>query len=116
MTDAVAALDSRITRVENEITQGFQRIEGLLQREISDLKSEQIAELRKTNERLADDQRRLWDRLSAMENRETLRVGERGGQTRIFSAVGHFISAACGGAVTWLVTWLSGSGGSPPHH
>ncbi len=115
MTDTVAALDSRVTRLENQITLGFERIESLLRQEINDLKAEQINELRKANDRLADDQRRLWDRLVEMEQRENLRVGAQGGGLRVLGAIGHFLSAACGGAITWIATWLAGSG-SPPHH
>jgi hypothetical protein len=111
----IGGLDSRVTRLESEISLGFQRIESLLRQEITDLKTDQISDLRKTNERLADDQRRLWDRVSAMELREHGRVGDYKGQSRVLGAIGHFLSAAAGGVITWLATWLSGGGGSPHH-
>ncbi len=110
----VAALDARVTRLEDQITTGFNEIKGLLRQEISDLKGEQINELRKANERLADDQRRLWDRVTEMERREVRRAGEGTGQHRVLGGIGHFLSAGLGGAITLLATWLSG--GTPPHH
>ncbi len=111
----VAALDNRVTRLENQITVGFQEIKDLLRQEINDLKAEQINELRKANDRLADDQRRLWEKVFDMERRENRRAGEYGGQHKVLGAIGHFLSAAAGGVITWLATWLS-SGPPPPHH
>jgi len=115
MTDA-AAVDARVTRLESEIKSGFKRIEDLLRQEINDLKTDQINDLRKQNERLSDDQRRLWDRLTDMERRENRRTGDHLGQSRVLGAIGHFLSAAAGGAITWLATWLSKGGGTPPPH
>lgn len=112
----VTVLDARVTRIEEDISSGFKRIENLLRQEITDLKTEQIQDLRKQNDRLADDQRRLWDRVNDMERRENLRDGEHGGQHKVLGGIGHFLSAACGGAITWFVTWLAGSGSIPPHH
>jgi hypothetical protein len=109
----VAALDARVTRMEIQISSGFDRIEELLRQEINDLKTDQISDLRKINERLADDQRRLWDRLVEMERRENRRAGDHSGQSRVLGGIGHFLSAAAGGVITWLATWLSGG---PPHH
>ncbi len=113
MMSEVAALDNRVTRLEQQITSGFNRLEGLLRQEITELKTEQINDLKKNNERLADDQRRLWERLGEMERRENRRVGDSTGQYRVITAIGHFISAALGAAVTWLATWFSGG---TPHH
>lgn len=109
----VAALDARVTRLEGQITDGFDRIEGLLRQEINDLKAEQISELRKANDRLADDQRRLWDRLIDVERREHGRDETSSGQSRILGGVGHFLSAIAGGAIAWLATLFTG--GTPPH-
>lgn len=111
----VAALDHRVTRLEGDIKAGFERLENLLRQEIADLKSEQITELRKANDRLADDQRRLWERLVDMERRENRRAGESGGSGRVLSALGHFLSATVGGLIAWMATWLTG-GAPPPHH
>jgi hypothetical protein len=110
----VALLDARVTRLEDQITDGFGRIEALLRQEINDIKTEQITDLRKANERLADEQRRLWDRVVEMERRENHRVGDQNGQHRVLGGIGHFLSAGVGAVVTWLVTWFSG--GTPPHH
>jgi len=111
----VAALSARVNHLEGDIKSGFERIENLLRQEINDLKTEQINDLRKANDRLADDQRRLWERVGDMERRENRRAGEHGGRNHVLSAIGHFLSAACGGAITWIATWFAG-GGAPPHH
>lgn len=63
------------------------------------------------NERLADDQRRLWDLIHKLELRDSQRVGGN----RVLGSIGRFLSAAAGGFITWLATWLS-SGPAPPHH
>ena len=112
----VAALDARVTRMEQQISSGFDRLEGLLRQEITELKTEQINDLKKHLERLADDQRRAWDRIVEMERRENRRAGDHSGQHRVLGAIGHFVSAACGGAITWLATYFSNTGGNPPHH
>ncbi len=106
----VAALDARVTRLEAAITAGFERLERLLRTEISDLKTEQITDLREANKRLADDQRRLWEALRDLERRESQRVGGR----RVLSSIGHFLSAGVGALLTWIATWLSS--GRPPSH
>lgn len=111
----VAALDARVTRLEGQITDGFDRIEKLLRLEITELKTEQIKELRDANTRIADDQRRLWERLGDFERRENRRAGDQSGQHRVLGAIGHFLSAAAGGVITWVATWLS-AGPPPPHH
>jgi hypothetical protein len=110
----VAAVDARVTRLEEQINAGFADIKSLLRQEISDLKTDQINDLRKQNDRLADDQRRLWDRVVDVERRETQRTGDDQGKNRVLSAIGHFLSAAAGGFITWLATWLSNT--PPPHH
>ncbi len=101
MTDADTKL--RFDHIEGMI----ERVEALIKQEISDLKTEQIKDLREANTRLADDQRRLWDRVVELERREVERAGERGGQHKIISAIWAFFIAAAGGAVTWFATWLS---------
>lgn len=111
---AVHALDARVTRIEDQITDGFGRVEALLRQEINDLKTEQINDLRKANERLADDQRRLWERVFEMERRETRRSGHQSGAARVLSALGHLFSAGIGGVIAWAASYFSG--GSPPHH
>lgn len=106
----VAALEGRVTRLETQISDGFERIENLLRTEINDLKTEQITDLRDANKRLADDQRRLWERLGDLERRENQRVG---GHKALWD-LGHLLSVVFGGLVTWLATWVA-SGKTPPH-
>ena len=65
MTDGdVKLISARLESMEGLI----ERIETLLQKEISDLKTEQIADLRRQIERIADDQRRVWEAVRSLEN------------------------------------------------
>jgi regulator of replication initiation timing len=113
----VAALDQRVSRLESQIVDGIDRIEKLLRQEINDLKTEQIKDLREQNTRLADDQRRLWDRLTEVERRENRRAGVEGHSSRLMGGLGHFLTALAASGLTWIATLFSGSGGNvPPHH
>jgi hypothetical protein len=112
----VAALESRVTRLEDQIVDGIERIEKLLRQEINDLKTEQIKDLREQNTRLADDQRRIWDKITQAEAREYTRSGEQGHSKRIMGGLGHFLTALCAAGLTWLATLFSGGGNVPPHH
>jgi hypothetical protein len=107
---AESHLEGRVSRLEEQITAGFERIETLFRQQLVDLKTEQIADLKDRYERLADDQRRLWDLIHKLELRDSARTGS----SKAIAAVGHFFSASVGGVVTWLATWLAG--GAPPHH
>lgn len=62
--DSVPVLIQKI----EALSDGMDRLEALIRNEIQELKTEQIAELRRANERLADDQRRAWDAIRALEN------------------------------------------------
>jgi predicted metal-dependent hydrolase len=100
MTDADAKLIS--TRLEN-LEGLIERIEGLIQREISDLKSEQIADLRRENERLADDQRRLWE---AVRTLETDRNRAHGGAKVISGLITFVVSIAGSSVAATVITKL----------
>jgi hypothetical protein len=104
-----AALEGRVTRLENAVTEGFSELKVIVRQEISDLKTEQIADLRKANERLGDDQRRLWDRVSELERRDH----ERKGSGRLVGSITYFMSAGLGGFATWFATWITATGGKP---
>jgi hypothetical protein len=110
MTDPVAALDNRVTRLENQIMEGFKEIKSLLTREIDDLKKEQLRDLRGALDRLADDQRRLWEAVGKLQNRASERTGGSKAIDRLWSIVAMII----GGALTFAGSWLS-MGGKPPH-
>lgn len=114
MTTEVTALDARMTRLEDQATAGFNRIETLIRQEINDLKTEQINDLRKANDRLSDDQRRLWDRVNDLERRENVRVGEKRSMGRAANFLSATLGAGFGALVSWLTAWLSN--GAPPHH
>ena len=104
----VTALEGRVTRLENAVTDGFSRIEVLLRQEISDLKAEQITELRKALDRTLDDQRRAWDAIRALEQR----WDQRQGSVRTLGGLGSFLAVIFGGLVTWLAAFLTAK---PPH-
>jgi hypothetical protein len=117
---ALSVLDGRVTQLESALNQSLVRIEGLIRQEIQDLKTEQLSEIKKsldrieresskTTDRLADDQRRLWEAVRALEGRENLRTGGN----RAFVSAGHFISAIAGGLIAAAVNWLSS--GRTPH-
>lgn len=99
----VAALENRVNRLESQITDGFARIEALLRSEISDLKTEQIKDLREGNTRLADDQRRLWERLADLERRDNLRTGG----DRKLGSLSFFLSGGLGGLISAVATYFS---------
>jgi hypothetical protein len=102
-------LESRVTRLEDQIAAALERIERRLDKEIGDLKDEQISDLREANRRMADDQRRLWEAVRLLEQRENQRIGG----SRALSGITHFLSAIFGGLVTAVGTWFSA--GRPPH-
>lgn len=97
------ALEGRVTRLEDQIAAGFLRIEGLLRTEITDLKNEQIQELRKANERVTEEQRRMWEHVGALELRET----RRSGGERKLASIGHLVSGGIGALLSAIITWLS---------
>lgn len=79
--------------------EAVRRVENKLDKEVSELKSEQIADLRKANDRLADDQRRVWEAVRAVESYQSqhhggLRVGQ------IFLTI---FGSLCSGAIVALV-------------
>jgi len=100
MTDAdVTLISNRLENLEGLIG----RIEALIVKEIDDLKSEQIADLRRENERLADDQRRLWE---AVRTLETDRNRAHGG-AKVISGLMTFIASIAGSsAAAALITHL----------
>jgi hypothetical protein len=99
----VAALEGRVTRLENAVVDGFNRLEAMLRQEIGDLKNEQINELRKLIERVSDDQRRAWDAIREGERRDY----ERSGTNKIISGISHFAAIVFGGVITWFATYLT---------
>lgn len=53
--------DDLIAQQLQLLHEAVQRVEDKIDKEIADLKNEQIADLKKQVDRLADDQRRLWE-------------------------------------------------------
>src|SRR4029077_8242830 len=67
MPEPIDLLEGRVDSLEKAITDGLSRIETLLRQQIQDLKSEQLKDLKDNYLRIADDQRRLWDAVRALE-------------------------------------------------
>ncbi len=97
-----------VTRVERipaimqqleHLTASVQRLEGLIVREIQELKSEQIADLRRQNERLADDQRRAWEAIRTLENRGNQYYGSM----KTAHTITATISALIGGSIAAVI-------------
>lgn len=78
--------------------EAVQRIEATIAKDISLLKTEQIAELRKAVDRIADDQRRLWEALRPLERRQY----EQAGGSRVI----HGGIALVSGFISSIVTLI----------
>ncbi len=78
----------------DHLTETVNRLEELIMREIKELKSEQIAELKRQNERLADDQRRAWEAIRAIENRENRMAGRDRAVQAMIGVIGLFLGSA----------------------
>lgn len=122
MPARISAVEERVTGLESAVTIGFNEIKQLIRQEISDLKGEQLrdikasidrveTDLKHENTRLADDQRRLWDAVRALENGRNADVGTSTANYTWVSGIGHLISGAIGALVSWFVT-----SGKPPGH
>src|SRR5579863_6803810 len=108
-----AAIDTRVSRLESSLTEGLKEIKDLIVREIQDLKNDQLKDIKGTidrvekdlkndHARLADDQRRLWDRVQAIELRENQNIGA--GKLR--GSIWHIGSMMLGATITAIGTWL----------
>jgi hypothetical protein len=105
----IAALEVRITRLENDfvdlrttITSGFADIKAMLREEISDLKKEQISDIK-------NDNQRLWKEVADLK----IARNERDGSNKAFINITHFIAVMFGGLVTWLATWIASGKAHP---
>ena len=95
----VERIPAMIQQLEN-LSQAIGRLEGLIHNEISDLKNEQIADLKRAVERIADDHRRLWEAVRAIEN---ARSATQGGVKTLY-AVFVIASSILSSFVTVFVT------------
>lgn len=76
-----------------DLASAVARLEMLIRNEISDLKTEQIADVKNSINRIADDQRRLWDAVRTIEN---ARHESQGGVKALYAAfliIGSFIGS-----------------------
>lgn len=85
----------------DHLTDSVARLEDLIVREIQELKAEQIADLKRQNERLADDQRRAWEAIRSLE----LERSSDHGRGRVISGlVTGLISIISSSSVAVLIT------------
>lgn len=98
----VDALESRVTRLEEAISNGLTRIEDLLRQSIGDLKAEQIKDLKDNYLRLADDQRRLWDAVRVLEKAKS----RNDGGMQVVGLIWNVVSACIGGGIVGVLNWL----------
>lgn len=115
MGERIPALEQRVAHLEATLTNGFSRLEEILRQQISDLKNEQLRDIKATidrverdgkiaHERLADDQRRLWDAVRALENDRS----QRGGAVSVWHGLAHAVTAMLSGAVGAALAWFLG--------
>ena len=117
MVDAVPeripVLEERVARLEHGVTAGLERIENIIRQEIQDLKSDQLKDIKASidrverdlkgdHQRLADDQRRLWEAVRTLEKSNNERIGG----TKTASAVAHLTSGTVGGTIAAIVAWM----------
>ena len=94
---SIAAMTAQLDNMQATLA----RLEKKIDTEIAELKTEQIAQLRAENTRLADDQRRMWE---ALRNLENDRSAERGSK-RAINSLTHTVSGLFGGAFGAFATW-----------
>jgi molecular chaperone GrpE (heat shock protein) len=96
---SVERIPAMMEKLEH-LTEGMSRLEALISREINDLKSEQIADLKRQNERLGDDQRRAWEAIRTLENKQNQYYGG----VKIVHAVVATVSGLLGAALASVAT------------
>jgi hypothetical protein len=117
-----SALETRVTALEGAVNKGLDEIKELIHDEIQELKNEQLKEIkasidrverdvREENKRLADDQRRLWDAVRALEADRNANAGAAVTK-RSYS---HVITGLLSGGGVAFIAWLLGRIGLGPH-
>jgi hypothetical protein len=107
------AIEGRVSRLEQTVTDGLSEIKELIVREIQELKNEQLGDIKKSidrvekdlkgeHTRLADDQRRLWDQVNGLLYRENQRIGAGNLKNNIL----HVCSVLVGGLITAGATFV----------
>lgn len=111
MRGEMTGINSRMDSLESRVDDGFartddgiKRLEGLIIREINDLKQEQLNDHKKQIDRLADDQRRIWDHVH---DQDKVAAKQKGGIEALFSA-GNLIAVMLGGILTVIAAKLLG--------
>lgn len=98
---SVERIPAMMEKLEN-LTTSVARLEDLIVREIQELKAEQIADLKRQNERLADDQRRAWEAIRMLENKGNQYYGG----VKVIHAVIATVSGLVGAALASLISKL----------
>lgn len=114
-TEALSSPSGRIAWIMAQlasITGSITRLESRLSQEVSDLKNEQIAELRASHGRIADDQRRLWEAVRLLEldrsANDAASKAARGSNQLWVSVIVAFAVAAFTVTGQFIVTLIAG--------
>lgn len=89
MTEASSSDTAALASEVKSLTAAVARLERVIEKEINQLKAEQIADLKTSISRIADDQRRLWEAVRALE----LRSSGQGGAFRVIHGVAVFLGS-----------------------
>lgn len=96
MIDRIPAMMEKLDSLHEAIA----RVEKKIDQEIADLKQEQIADLRVAIDRIADDQRRLWEAVRAL---ETDRNQDKG-SWRVIQGITGLVAGSVGAALTATIS------------
>jgi hypothetical protein len=108
--ERIPDLQDRMSRLEDAVSGRLDRIESLIREEMRDLQAGQLTDIKGAIDRverdlkgehirLADDQRRLWDRVTDLERRTNEHRGESRGGSRVINMLVGFLASLVGAAL-----------------
>lgn len=114
MPDRIAGLETRIERIEDAVTAGLDGVKDFIKQEIQELKTEQLHDIKSSidrverdskaaHDRLADDQRRAWDAIRALEADRFRRQGGAGAMKALWTSLTAVIGGGVGAFIAWLL-------------
>lgn len=74
----------------------------MLRRSITDLKTEQITDLREANKRLGEEVRRAWEAIERLRARDEQRAGGNRALERVWNVISGLVGAAAALVGWWL--------------
>lgn len=100
MVESDGARIAALEAIVSNLTTAVNRLDATITEKISAIKDEQILYLREADQRLADDQRRAWEAIRALENDRFKRQGSISAMLTAVSALVGLIGGAVGSFVT----------------